>query len=157
MPSTLDLLRRLVEQDVEFVLVGGMAAAAHGSSVVTEDVDICIRFDLATLTRLLKALRESHPRQRMQPERSILSADPASYLGWRNLYLVTDEGQLDILSEISGVGPLEALLSGAQLLDLGGFACRVIGVEDLICAKRTLGRPKDLRAALELEAAKRKV
>ena len=44
MASTLDLLRRLVEHGVEFVLVGGMAAAAHGASIVTEDVDICIRF-----------------------------------------------------------------------------------------------------------------
>ncbi len=156
MASTLDLLRRLVEHGVEFVLVGGMAAAAHGSSVVTEDVDICIRFDLPTLTRLLNALKETHPRQRMQPQQTALSADPAAYLGWRNLYLVTDEGQLDILSEISGVGPLEALLPGALLLDLGGFGCRVMGVDDLIRAKRTWGRPKDLRAALELEAAKRR-
>jgi hypothetical protein len=157
MASTLDLLRRLVEYGVEFVLVGGMAAAAHGSSVVTEDVDICIRFDLSTLTRLLASVAESHPRQRMQSERSALSADPAAYLGWRNLCLVTDEGQLDVLGEITGVGPLEALLPGSLLLDLGGFACRVMGAEDLIRAKRTLGRPKDLRAALELEAAKRKV
>jgi predicted nucleotidyltransferase len=157
MASTLDLLRRLVDHGVEFVLVGGMAAAAHGSSVVTEDVDVCIRFDLPTLTRLLDALRGSHPRQRMQPQRSALSADPAAYLGWHNLYLVTDEGQLDVLSEISGVGPLEALLPGSLLLDLGGFGCRVMGVEDLIRAKRALGRPKDLRAALELEAVRRKV
>jgi hypothetical protein len=134
-----------------------MAAAAHGSSVVTEDVDICIRFDLPTLTRLLSALRGSQPRQRMQPERSALAEDPAAYVGWRNLYLVTDEGQLDLLSEISGVGSLDALLRGAAALDLGGFECRVMGVEDLICAKRTLGRPKDLRAALELEAMRGKV
>jgi predicted nucleotidyltransferase len=124
MASTLDLLRRLVEHGVEFVLVGGMAAAAHGASIVTEDVDICIRFDLETLTRL---------------------------------DLVADEGQLDVLSEISGIGSLEALLPGSLLLDLGGFSCRVMGVEDLIRAKRTLGRPKDLRVALELEAVSRKV
>jgi predicted nucleotidyltransferase len=130
MASTLDLLRRLVEHGVEFALVGGMAAAAHGSSVVTEDVDICIRFDLQTLTGLLSALGESHPRQRMQ---------------------------LDVLSEITGIGSLEALLPGSLLLDLGGFNCRVMGVEDLIRAKRALGRPKDLRVALELEATRRKV
>jgi hypothetical protein len=56
MGSTLDLLRRLVEQRVDFVLVGGMAATAHGSSVVTEDVDVCTRFQLENLERLLKAL-----------------------------------------------------------------------------------------------------
>ena len=155
MASTLDLLRRLAEQGVEYVLVGGMAAAAHGSSVVTEDVDICLRFDLPTLTRLLAALRESHPRHRMQPQRSALPEDPAAFVGWRNLYVVTDEGQLDILGEITGVGTLDALLPKSVLLDLGGFQCRVMGIEDLILAKRTLGRPKDLRVVLELETVSR--
>ncbi len=97
MASTLDLLRRLAEHGVEFVLVGGMAAAAHGSSIVTEDVDICIPFDLSTLTALLQSLQESHPRHRMQAQRSPISPDPSTYLGWRALYVVTDEGQLDVL------------------------------------------------------------
>lgn len=156
MASTLDLLRRLADHGVEYVLVGGMAAAAHGSSVVTEDVDICIRFDLATLERLLAALRDSHPRQRMQPQRDPLSDDPKTYLGWRNLYVVTDEGQLDVLSEVTGVGGLDDLLPRSDELDLGGFRCRVIGLDDLIRAKRTLGRPKDIRVALELEAVRRR-
>ncbi|HUB08501.1 MAG TPA: hypothetical protein VMB50_15960 [Myxococcales bacterium] len=156
MASTLDLLRRLADHGVEFVLVGGMAAAAHGSSVVTEDVDICIRFDLATLERLLAALRDSHPRQRMRPQRDPLSDDPKTYLRWRNLYVVTDEGQLDVLSEVTGVGGLDDLLPRSDELDLGGFRCRVIGLDDLIRAKRTLGRPKDIRVALELEAVRRK-
>ena len=156
MASMLDLLRRLAEHGVDFVLVGGMAAAAHGSSVVTEDVDICLRFDLPTLAHLLEALRGSHPRHRMQPARSPLSDDPAAYLGWKNLYLVTDEGQLDVLGDISGVGPFDALLPGAVDLDLGGFRCRVMGVADLVVAKRTLGRPKDLRVVLELEAVQTK-
>lgn len=156
MATTLDLLRRLVEHGVEFVLVGGMAAVVHGSSVVTEDVDVCIRFDLPTLRRLLDALRGSHPKQRMQPQRTPLSDDPAAYLGWRNLYVVTDEGQLDLLGEVTGLGKLEDLLPRSQEIDLGAFRCRVLGVDDLIEAKRILGRPKDLRVIAELEAARRK-
>lgn len=155
MATTLDLLRRLVENGVEFVLVGGMAAVAHGSSIVTEDVDVCIRFDLPTLTRLLDALRGSHPKQRMQPQRTPLSDDPASYVGWRNLYVVTDEGQLDLLGEVTGIGELDELLPGSQEIDLGAFRCRVMGVDDLIKAKRLLGRPKDLRVVEELEAGRR--
>jgi hypothetical protein len=156
MPTTLDLLRRLTEHKVDFVLVGGMAAAAHGSSMVTEDVDICIRFDLPTLTALLAALRDSHPRHRMQPARSPLSEDPSAFLTWRALYVVTDEAQLDVLREITGVGDFDAVVGGSVLLDLGGFHCKVMGVDDLIRAKRALGRPKDLRAALELEAVRQK-
>jgi hypothetical protein len=156
MATTLDLLRRLVEQRVDFVLVGGMAAAAHGGSMVTEDVDICIGFDLPTLTALLATLRGSHPRHRMQPARSPLADDPSAFLAWRALYVVTDEGQLDVLREITGVGEFDRVALGSVQLDLGGFSCKVMGVDDLILAKRAVGRPKDLRAALELEAMRDK-
>jgi predicted nucleotidyltransferase len=156
MDSTLDILQKLTEHDVGFVLIGGMAAAAHGGAMVTEDVDICIRFDLETITRLLSALRGSHPRQRMHPERLALSDDPAALVGWRNLYLVTDGGQLDLLGDVLGVGGYPEVVAEAQELDLGAFRCKVIGIDALIRCKRALGRPKDLRTALELEAIRRR-
>jgi phage protein U len=37
MGSTLDLLRKLSARNVEYILVEGMAAIAHGASTVTED------------------------------------------------------------------------------------------------------------------------
>lgn len=147
----LELLKRLADAGVEFVLVGGMAAAAHGSSLVTEDVDVCIRFDAETLERILRSLDGLHPRQRMTAQRPELSADPSTYVGWRNLYVVTDAGQLDFLGQVTGVGGFEDVARNAMTLDLGTFSCRVLGLEDLIRAKRALGRPKDLRAAAELE------
>ena len=56
MVSTLELLRRLAAENAEFILVGGMACIAHGGSVVTEDVDVCIPFTLPNLERVLRAL-----------------------------------------------------------------------------------------------------
>jgi hypothetical protein len=35
-----DILRVLVEHDVQFILVGGVAARVHGAPVVTADVDV---------------------------------------------------------------------------------------------------------------------
>ena len=61
MASTFELLRRLVREKVEFVLVGGMAAPAHGSVSVTEDVDVCVRFDAGTIGRLERALSDLQP------------------------------------------------------------------------------------------------
>jgi hypothetical protein len=155
MASILDLLRRLVECEAEFVLVGGMAAAAHGSSIVTEDVDVCTSFDVANIARVLRALDGLNPRQRMQADRSPLSMDPDSFRGSKNLYVVCDAGQIDLLGAITGVGPYAAVAHNAVRLDLGGFECAVMGLEDLIRAKRAMGRPKDLRAVLELEAVLR--
>lgn len=52
----LTLLRRLVEHDVRFVVVSGMAAAAYGSLIVTEDVDVCAPFDEDNLRKIIAAL-----------------------------------------------------------------------------------------------------
>jgi hypothetical protein len=152
MASTLDLLKHLTEHHVEFVLIGGMAATVHGSSVVTEDVDLCTHFSLANVERILAALDGLHPRQRMTPDRPALSADASTYVGWRNLYVVTDLGQLDLLGQVTGVGDYSALRQHAISIDLGEFTCWVMGVDDLIRSKIALGRPKDLRVAKELEA-----
>lgn len=157
MASTLELLRRLTEARVEFVLVGGMAAVAHGSASVTEDVDVCIRFDAQTLTRVFEALRGTNARERMNSARAPLGDDPLRYVGYRNLYVVTDEGVIDFLSEILAVGGLDEVAKEAVSLDLGGFSCRVIGLKSLILCKRALGRPKDLRVAGELEAVLRRL
>lgn len=151
MASTLGLLRRLVVEKVEFVLVGGLAAIAHGSSAVTEDVDVCIRFDEATVRGVLRALDGTNPRERMNPSRPPLGADPMRFVGYRNLYVTTDEGMIDFLGELTGLGGYERAAANAQLLEVAGFPVRVLGIADLIASKRAVARPKDLRVARELE------
>lgn len=151
MGSTLGLLRCLHAEGAGFILVGGMACIAHGASLATEDVDVCIPFTEANLERVLRALEGTQPRQRMTPGRPSLSRSASTYAGWRNLYVVTSEGQLDLLGERTGLGGYAALPPGAVAMDMGGFRCMVIGLEDLIRSKRAVASPKDLRAAVELE------
>lgn len=151
MASTLALLRRLLTEKIEFVLVGGMAAIAHGSASVTEDVDVCVRFDEPTVRGLLRALEGTNPRERMTPLRPALSSDPLRYVGYRNLDITTDEGVIDFLGEITGLGGYDQVAEHAITLAIADFSVRVVGLEDLIRAKRALARPKDLRVARELE------
>ena len=47
MQNLSELSRRLIEAQVEFVLIGGFAAVAHGGTLVTRDVDICCQFSQA--------------------------------------------------------------------------------------------------------------
>jgi hypothetical protein len=61
------LLQRLVTGGVEFVLVGGYAAVAHGASIMTRDFDVCIRLSQGNLLRLQEVLADIHPRNRMDP------------------------------------------------------------------------------------------
>ena len=76
MASTLDFLKRLADHNVEFVVVGGLAGTLHGSSLVTEDVDLCIPFSPDNLARILDAIGDANPRLRMVPDRPPLGRDP---------------------------------------------------------------------------------
>ena len=157
MASTLDLLKRLTVHDVEFVVVGGMAGVAHGSSLVTQDLDVCAALSQQNLSRILSALGELNPRWRMRPDRPSLPKDSAKLAGVKNLYILTDLGQIDVLSEITGVGDFAEVARQSINLDLGGVTCRVLSLDALIAAKKALARPRDLYAAAELEAIRRRV
>lgn len=43
-----EVLSRLRDSGVEFVLIGGAAAAAYGSKVITDDVDVCAQWSGTT-------------------------------------------------------------------------------------------------------------
>ena len=47
------LLKRLIQHHVDFVIVGGYAAVAHGISYLTQDIDVCCSFEPDNLLRLL--------------------------------------------------------------------------------------------------------
>jgi hypothetical protein len=61
------ILNRLISEQVQFVIVGGFAAVAHGSTIVTKDLDICIPFSLENVARLEAALGPLHPVHRLTP------------------------------------------------------------------------------------------
>ena len=63
------LLERLVQAEVDFVLVGGFAGVVHGCTFVTQDLDIGCDFSGENLFRLQKALSEANPVHRMTPGR----------------------------------------------------------------------------------------
>src|SRR6185369_11811932 len=95
------LLTRLGSHGVEFVIIGGICGVLHGVPLVTLDLDICCPFSLPNLRRLAESLEDLHPCHRMTPNRFPLeiSEELASCL--KNLYLQTDLGTLDCLSEVT--------------------------------------------------------
>ena len=148
------LLERLQDHDVRFVLIGGVAASLRGSTQGTFDVDVCIAVDDVNLHRIHAALKGINPRFRMRPDRMPLWEDPARLSGIRNLNLSTDLGQIDLLGEVTGVGDYAAVHAHSSPMDLGGIVIPVIDLETLIVSKRAAGRPKDQLSLLHLEAAK---
>jgi predicted nucleotidyltransferase len=146
------LLQRLAEAKLDFVIVGGYAAISHGSSYLTRDVDICAVLTKENIAKLRQALAEWNPKHRMTPQKlSFLTYPPASQ-PLNNLYLQTDRGVLDVISSVLGVGDFERLKSQAEELEVDGQRYYVISLGDLITAKEAMGREKDLLTAKELRA-----
>jgi hypothetical protein len=142
MQNLTELTRRLIEARVEFVLVGGFAAAAHGVTLLTRDVDICCRFDEANLRRIQSAVADLHPVHRSRPDLPFeLTPDEGAQL--KNLYLRTDLGPLDCLGEVLGVGDFDEVSSHSIQLELPFGPCRILDLESLIRAKEAMNRDHD--------------
>jgi len=147
-----NLLQHLIDADVEFVIVGGFGGVLHGSSLVTRDLDVCAVLTPSNVEKLRSTFRNIHPVHRHNPQRLSFLENPGPGVELQDLYLQTDLGPLDLMSEITGVGDFQRVASRAIEVPLFGHRVRVIGLEDLIAAKEALGREKDLLAAKELRA-----
>jgi hypothetical protein len=146
------LLRALADADVEFIIVGGLAATIHGSSRLTQDIDVVYERSNANLQRLANALRPLEPRLR--------AADPDLPFDWStstlkhglNFTLTTTLGDIDVFGEISGGGTYANLKSHTIEVELFGLSCLCLDLASLIRVKRAAGRRKDLDVIAELEA-----
>ena len=84
-----------------------------------------------------------------------LSLETAEQLsGFRNLYLTTDFGYLDLLGSVAGIGLYEDVLRQSEDIDLFGFTCKVLKIDALIKAKEKMNRPKDLETVKQLKVIK---
>lgn len=151
MQETDELLRRLIRGGVEFVVVGGLAAVAHGARRMTLDLDITAAFTPENMARLLAALHDVHPRNATRPELGEIRATPDELARYRNIYLVTDIGKLDVLGELPPIGGYAEAAAHALRVNLFGSSCAILGLDDLIRIKRSLARPKDQEVVAELE------
>ena len=150
------LLDALLSGDVDFVIVGGVAAVLHGSTLLTRDLDICIPLGASSLLRLQSALRELHPRVRAGAGFIPLDLDEVHAAGLRNLYVTTDDGRLDCLGQVAGIGGYDEVLALSESVALGSWSCHVLGIDGLIRAKEAMGRPHDLVTVVQLMALREK-
>ena len=147
-----DILRRLHDAGVEFSLIGGLAARHYGVTLVTDDVDICARFTPENLRKIEKAVQGLHPRHRLVANPLPLQLTDELCTRLRNLYLTTDLGILDCLSEVAGVGDFDAVLRQSEIFQFPFGKVHILKLDALINAKQAVGRPNDLRAVSQLRA-----
>jgi hypothetical protein len=141
-----EILRVLAEHDVEFVVIGGMAAALHGADYITVDLDVTPRRTLENLDRVSSALEVLDARIRVVgiPDGLPFSHDGRS-LGQSAVWnLQTRFGDLDLAMEPAGFdGGWDDLHPGIVVVHLGGVPTEVAGLADVITSKAAADRPKD--------------
>ena len=146
------ILRALERQGAHFIIVGGMAAVVHGSSRLTQDLDLVYERSTDNLARLIAALETAAPYLRGAPPGLPFDWSAQTLKMGLNFTLTTAWGALDLLGEITGGGDYHQLKHQCIEIELFGTRCLCLGLEALIQAKRAAGRPKDLESVAELEA-----
>lgn len=140
------LLQALLRHEVDFLVVGGVAAQLEGAPIVTFDLDILYDNTPANLDRLLGVLQELKARYR-DPAGRHIEPDATKLQTLRTHLLLTELGALDLLSQI-GAGRTYRDLAGRTILyELGEDRVRVLELSAVIESKEHANRDKD-RAVL---------
>lgn len=145
------LLRLLTENEVEFIIVGGAAATAHGSARLTLDLDVVYKRSSENIARVVNALAPIKPYLRGAPAGLPFNWNVETIAKGLNFTLITTLGALDLLGEIVGGGGYEQLYAETIEIEIAGVNCLCLNLEGLIKVKRAAGRPKDLETIAELQ------
>jgi len=152
--DTQDLIRRLADHKVRYLIVGGIAVIYHGYARLTGDVDFLIEPTKANALRTYRALREFW-------EGPIPFVDGPADLLVKGVIIQfgTRPNRIDFMSSITGVTFREAwvdrIRETIQTRD-GEYQLPIIGIAALEKNKRALGRHKDLDDLLYIKPARRK-
>lgn len=152
----LEILSQLHDRGVEFVIVGGVAAALHGTSRVTFDLDLVpslaeepwraavdLLWSLGARPRIpepLERIRDVEQIRRWQREKGMLA------LNFR-----TPDGRIEVDLLVSESERLPSLRERAVQVTLDRRTFYVASIDDLIAMKRQAGRPQDLLDIVQLQ------
>ena len=153
-PAFDELLRRLTDADVRFVLIGGLAVNAWGVIRGTKDLDIVVDPASENLGRVADVAvaigGQVHAREAFLSSRFSIAAMLAT---GERVEIETTLGALDVVQGLPGVPSYEALRSHATEVEIMGTTIAVCSLTDLRAMKRAAGRTRDLADLEDLEAA----
>ncbi len=142
-PNYKKILELLTDNQVDFIVIGGVCAVLNGVPIMTLDLDIVPSRAPDNLQRLLQALQlidahyRHHPKK-IVPTISLLAASPGHHL------LATDHGPFDVLGTIDDDLDYGDLLPDTYVLKVSeSMEVRLLTLEKLIEIKENTGRDKD--------------
>jgi predicted nucleotidyltransferase len=140
----------LARHEVRYVVVGGVAAILHGWPGATADVDLLGAPDADNRARLAAALQE------LGATGEGWDGKPDTFGNLTAWSFDTDGGPVDLLFVLEPWGTYDELRTSAVEVSGFGVTIPIVSLDNLIQLKQALGRPKDLRVAVELEELRRR-
>jgi len=144
----LDMVAALIDEKVQFLLVGGYAVGLHGYQRSTKDIDFWVLANPENAVRLTKAL------EKFGAPMHDFSAKDFEKKG-TNFQIGVAPIRIDIITEIAGV-EFEDAYRNMKPIDVNGYEIPVISIPDLIKNKRHTGRNRDLDDAEHLDVILKK-
>ncbi len=142
-PDFIDILSAFIDENVDFLLVGGYALGFHGYSRATGDIDLWIRRDPDNSESVFRALQKfGAPLFDIKSE-DFLIAGTVFQIG-------VPPNRIDVITDIDGVTFDEAWPERKTTV-VDGLEVPLIGKSQLLMNKRATGRPKDIPDILWLE------
>jgi hypothetical protein len=133
-----DFLVALKNNNVEYILVGGYAVILHGYSRTTGDLDIWVNKTKENYNRLVSAFKEfKMPLMGMTEEKFLNQPDVDVFTYGRAPV------SIDIMTSVKGLNFQESYQHSVEI-EIEKIKIRLIDYRDLIAAKKSSGRFKDL-------------
>jgi len=145
-PDFKELLLAFNEHDVEYLIVGAHALAAHGHVRATKDLDLWVRPDESNAQKVLRALSDFGAPLSNLTAGDLSRKETIFQIGLPPL-------RIDIITNIDGVEFEDAWPDRLET-SFGGVPAFVISRQHLITNKKTAARLQDLADVQELEASK---
>jgi len=143
LPDLRALLGALIQADVEFVVIGGIALVLHGGLRTTEDLDIVPDPDPANLDRLCELFQAMEATLLLNPARRFGPRETQLLKQGRNVSLATRHGDLDVVRRLAGVPTYASLAAEAERYDIDGSTLLAASPRQLIAMKSVRGSAQD--------------
>ena len=137
-----EVLRVFIRNEVEFIVVGGIAAILQGSPLTTEDVDVVYLSSEENNFRLAKALGELEAYY-FDPAGRQIEPDVSRLASMRIHLLKTRCGRVDVLRTVGKDLAFHDLVGKSRVLEVEELRVRVLDLETIIETKEHADRPKD--------------
>jgi len=136
------LLEALSKADIDFIVLGGLAAVAQGAPITTMDMDIVHRQSKDNIEKLLAFLKEVDAIHR-RLDNKILEPKERDLSGRGHALFATRFGPLDVLASIEEGRGYDDLLHDTIEIKFRGQKVRMLSLKTLVELKQKSRDPKD--------------